>query len=103
MVNAENDSGTSNKSGGSPERTLGSETAVQEGDVAAGTAASSDGVDIKSSKADLSNPSSSAVNKGSHTRAVLLCLPQTELQLLCSLLAREGYVECCNSDSFHCS
>ncbi|KAH7670367.1 E3 ubiquitin-protein ligase HUWE1 protein [Dioscorea alata] len=90
MVNAENDSGTSNKSGGSPERTLGSETAVQEGDVAAGTAASSDGRDIKSSKADLSNPSSSAVNKGSHTRAVLLCLPQTELQLLCSLLAREG-------------
>lgn len=40
---------------------------------------------------DSSKPSTSGADDECHTESVLLNLPQAELRLLCSLLAREGY------------
>ena len=48
------------------------------------------GSNTKSSKVDsTSKPSSSGANTGYDSHAILLNLPQAELRLLCSLLARE--------------
>lgn len=52
----------------------------------------SSGSEIRSSKAEDSKPSASGANREFETQNVLLNLPQAELRLLCSLLAREGYV-----------
>ncbi|XP_071715402.1 E3 ubiquitin-protein ligase UPL1-like [Rutidosis leptorrhynchoides] len=52
---------------------------------------STDGSDTKLVKADnASKPSSSGANDECDSRTILLNLPQTELRLLCSLLARES-------------
>lgn len=40
---------------------------------------------------DSSKPSTSGVDNKCDTESILLNLPQAELRLLCSLLAREGY------------
>ena len=45
----------------------------------------------QSNVVDSSKPSTSGADDECHTESVLLNLPQTELRLLCSLLAREGY------------
>ncbi|OVA01819.1 Ubiquitin-associated domain/translation elongation factor EF-Ts [Macleaya cordata] len=47
-------------------------------------------VDIKSCKTECSKPSTSGANEECDIHGVLLSLPQAELRLLCSLLAREG-------------
>lgn len=54
------------------------------GQISSDVAASSKDVDI-------SKLSTSGARKEFDTQAVLFNLPQAELQLLCSLLAREGY------------
>ncbi|MCL7039483.1 hypothetical protein MKW94_010086 [Papaver nudicaule] len=46
--------------------------------------------DVVSSKSETSKPSTSGANKDCDVHPVLLSLPQAELRLLCSLLAREG-------------
>ncbi|KAJ4930463.1 hypothetical protein NE237_014317 [Protea cynaroides] len=89
--NAENNSSSSNKSGESPvEQTSGSQ--MQDGELNVTGGSSSVG-DVKPSKTDeCLKPSSSGTSNECDTQAVLLSLPQQELRLLCSLLAREGYV-----------
>ena len=49
------------------------------------------GVSTSSKDIDSSKPTTSGAHKEVDTRTVLLNLPQAELRLLCSLLAREGY------------
>ncbi|XP_019701852.1 E3 ubiquitin-protein ligase UPL2 [Elaeis guineensis] len=90
MVNAENDSGLSNKSGESPDQPPGSDNTMQDAQMNTDAVGSSAGGDGKSLKAEESGRSSTAVNGERSIRAVLLSLPQAELRLLCSLLAREG-------------
>ncbi|XP_026661935.2 E3 ubiquitin-protein ligase UPL2-like isoform X2 [Phoenix dactylifera] len=90
MVNAENDSGVSNKSGESPDQPSSDSTMQDElmNTDAVGLSAGGNG---KSFKAEDSNRNSvSAVNNKCSIRVVLLSLPQAELRLLCSLLAHEG-------------
>ncbi|KAF8377410.1 hypothetical protein HHK36_030787 [Tetracentron sinense] len=86
---AESNSNLSSKPGVSAtEQPSGPQISVLEADMNTNTAVSSCG-DIKSSKTDeCSKPSTSGTI--SDTQAVLLSLPQKELRLLCSLLAREG-------------
>lgn len=49
------------------------------------------GVATSSKDVDSSKPTSSGSHKEFDSQTVLLNLPQAELRLLCSLLAREGY------------
>nr|XP_010929754.2 LOW QUALITY PROTEIN: E3 ubiquitin-protein ligase UPL2-like [Elaeis guineensis] len=90
MVNAESDSGLSNKSGESPDQPS-SDTTMQDVQMNTDAVGSSAGGDGKSFKAeDSSRNSACTVNNKSSIGAVLLSLPQAELLLLCLLLAREG-------------
>ncbi|KAJ8645550.1 hypothetical protein MRB53_007298 [Persea americana] len=89
--NAESASKQSNKSDGIPsDKPSGSESAIPDANANTDTVGSSDG-DAKPSKADDdSGPSVSGVSSECDTLSVLLSLPQPELRLLCSLLARDG-------------
>jgi len=92
MVNAESDSGMSTKGGASPEQPSGSEGTSQDAHMNVDPVGGSEGGDdSKPSKTKDHSSSSTPVNNESNTRFVLLGLPQGELRLLCSLLAREGY------------
>ncbi|KAJ4962286.1 hypothetical protein NE237_022225 [Protea cynaroides] len=88
--NAENNSSLSNKSVLSPgEPTSGSQ--MHDAEINVDTGGSSSVGDVKSSKIDeCLKPSVSGTNNECDTQAVLSSLPQAELRLLCSLLAREG-------------
>ncbi|KAK1293151.1 E3 ubiquitin-protein ligase UPL2 [Acorus calamus] len=78
-----------NKSGVSPpEPQAGSESAMVDVQVNAVVASAGDNKLIMTD--DHTKSSASAVNDEHNTRDVLLGLPQSELRLLCSLLAREG-------------
>ncbi|KAK1269592.1 E3 ubiquitin-protein ligase UPL2 [Acorus gramineus] len=78
-----------NKSGVSPpEPQAGSESAMVDVQVNAVVASAGDNKLIMTD--DHTKSSASAVNDECNTRDVLLGLPQSELRLLCSLLAREG-------------
>lgn len=85
MVNADNDSDQSGKSEASPDKPSGSESTMQDAHDNANAAGSSAAIDHET-KPEAANSGESSL------RAVLLSLPQAELRLLCSLLAREGYV-----------
>jgi E3 ubiquitin-protein ligase HUWE1 len=90
--NAESKSDLSDKSGESAsEHTSGPEILASDvgmnresGQISSGAAATSKDVDSP-------KPTTSGAHKEFDTRIVLLNLPQAELRLLCSLLAREGY------------
>ncbi|XP_043712175.1 E3 ubiquitin-protein ligase UPL1-like isoform X2 [Telopea speciosissima] len=88
--NAENNSSLSNKSGVSPvEQTSGSQ--IQDAEINVSSGGSSSVGDVKSSKTDeCLEPPVSGTNNECDTQLVLFSLPQAELRLLCSLLAREG-------------
>ncbi|KAK1275953.1 E3 ubiquitin-protein ligase UPL2 [Acorus gramineus] len=94
IIDSTNDnSGLSNKSGVSPpEPQAGSESVMAELQVnasgAAGTSSASDDKSLMT--VEQTKSSASVVNDESNSRDVLLGLPQAELRLLCSLLAREG-------------
>ncbi|XP_077234089.1 E3 ubiquitin-protein ligase UPL2-like isoform X2 [Tasmannia lanceolata] len=90
--NAESNSGISNKSEVSPPaQPSGSQVALPDTHINNDSDRSSFGVDVKSNENDeRSRPSTSGTNSEFDTLAVLLSLPQPELRLLCSLLAREG-------------
>ncbi|KAF8411336.1 hypothetical protein HHK36_003883 [Tetracentron sinense] len=88
---AESNSSLSSKLGVSAtEQSSGPQISVLEAEINTDIGGSSGG-DVKSSKTDeCSKPSTSGANGEFNTQAVLLSLPQKELRLLCSLLAREG-------------
>ncbi|KAK1323260.1 E3 ubiquitin-protein ligase UPL2 [Acorus calamus] len=94
IIDSTNDnSGLSNKSGVSPpEPQAGSESFMAELQVnasgATGTSSASDDKSLMT--VEQTKSSLSVVNDESNSRDVLLGLPQAELRLLCSLLAREG-------------
>ena len=90
MVNAESDSGMT-KGGASPEQPSGSEGTSNDAHMNVDPAGGSDGGGSKPTKTEAHSSSSRPVNIESNTRSILLGLPQRELRLLCSLLAREGY------------
>ncbi|XXG55804.1 hypothetical protein AAC387_Pa03g3392 [Persea americana] len=84
--NAKSNSSLSNKSALSPpDQPSASQNAKTEASLNTGTVGTS-ALDVKSSK-------NGALNSENDTLPVLLSLPQTELRLLCSLLAREGLSE----------
>jgi len=91
MVNAESDSGISTKGGASLEQPSGSEGTSQDAHMNVDPVGGSEDGGSKPSKTEDHISSSTPVNIESKTHSVLLGLPQGELQLLCSLLAREGY------------
>ncbi|CAA6653418.1 unnamed protein product [Spirodela intermedia] len=78
--NAEGDSGISTQTGESLDQSSAPESVMQDVHVNADIAGSSSSVDATSTSTDV---------RGSLV-SVILSLPQSELQLLCSLLAREG-------------
>lgn len=89
--NAESNSSLSKKSGISPtEQPSGPETAAPDAEINTDIGGSSSG-NVKSSKIDECLKSSAVANSECDAQAVLHSLPQAELRLLCSLLAREGY------------
>lgn len=89
--NAESKADSSDKSGDSTsERPSGPEMAVSDVEMNRESGQVSSGVATSSKDVDSSEPTSSAMHKEFDTRSVLLNLPQAELRLLCSLLAREG-------------
>ncbi|KAI3942446.1 hypothetical protein MKW98_013098 [Papaver atlanticum] len=88
--NAESSSNTSNTTEVSPtEQPSGPEIAASDAGLNSDVGASSS--DAVPTKSETSKPSTSShANKECDAHSVLLCLPQAELRLLCSLLAREG-------------
>ncbi|CAL5391777.1 unnamed protein product [Camellia sinensis] len=90
--NAENKSSLSNESGiPAVEQTSGPHISTSIADINTVSSAISSGSDITASKPnDDSKPSASSTNAECDTQNVLDNLPQAELRLLCSLLAREG-------------
>ncbi|ONK58274.1 uncharacterized protein A4U43_C09F10490 [Asparagus officinalis] len=90
MVNAESDSGISTKAALSSEQPSGSEGTSQDAHMNVDTVGASRDRDGKVSKVKDDSNSSVTVNNESNICSVLLSLPQGELRLLCSLLAREG-------------
>lgn len=83
--NAKSNSSLSNKSVLSPsDQPSASQSAKTEASINTGIVGTS-AIDVKSFKSD-------EYNSENDTHTLLLRLPQTELRLLCSLLAREGYV-----------
>ncbi|KAF9603290.1 hypothetical protein IFM89_034639 [Coptis chinensis] len=89
--NAENNSSLSAKSGASPTDQVSGPQSVSDAEMNSDTGGSSSGGDVKLCKTDeLPKPSTTSGEKEFDTQAVLLGLPQGELRLLCSLLAREG-------------
>ncbi|WOL02486.1 E3 ubiquitin-protein ligase [Canna indica] len=88
IVNGENDAGLSNKSGPSQS---GSETTMQDTQVTADAVGTSAGEEVKSVKAeDSRKASTSSASIKNNIGDILLSIPEGELRLLCSLLAREG-------------
>lgn len=83
--NADGDSGISTQTGDSLEQSSAPESVMQDVHANADIAGSSSSVDATVTNTDV---------RGSLV-SVILGLPQPELQLLCSLLAREGYVHLC--------
>ncbi|XP_059637615.1 E3 ubiquitin-protein ligase UPL2-like [Cornus florida] len=90
--NAESKSSLPTESGApTTEHSSGPQLSTSDAEINTGSSVISSGSDVTSSKADDSaKPSSSGANVEFDTQAVLLNLPQAELRLLCSLLAREG-------------
>ncbi|GMP45682.1 hypothetical protein CsSME_00014126 [Camellia sinensis var. sinensis] len=90
--NAESKSSLSNESGiPAAEQTSGPHISTSVADINTVSSAISSGSDITASKPnDDSKPSASSANAECDTQNVLDNLPQAELRLLCSLLAREG-------------
>jgi E3 ubiquitin-protein ligase HUWE1 len=90
--NAESKSDLSDKSGESAsEHTSGPEILALDVGMNRESGQISSGVAATAKDVDSSKPTSSGAHKEFDTRIVLLNLPQAELRLLCSLLAREGY------------
>ena len=93
IVNGESDSGLSNKPGASLEQQSGSENTTQDAQVTADAVESASEEGVKSVKAkDSERASTSRADNVNSISDILLSIPEGELQLLCSLLAREGYV-----------
>ncbi|CAL5383970.1 unnamed protein product [Camellia sinensis] len=90
--NAESKSSLSNECGiPAAEQTSGPHISTSVADINTVSSAISSGSDITASKPnDDSKPSASSANAECDTQNVLDNLPQAELRLLCSLLAREG-------------
>ncbi|KAF5739795.1 putative E3 ubiquitin protein ligase upl2 [Tripterygium wilfordii] len=90
--NAECNSSLSNNHGSSPteQPPSASQTSSSDKQINEGTAGASAGVGTSSEVADSSKPTTSSANNEIDAQNVLLNLPQAELRLLCSLLAREG-------------
>ncbi|KAI8548464.1 hypothetical protein RHMOL_Rhmol07G0275700 [Rhododendron molle] len=89
---AESKSSSSNASGVSAaEQTSGLQIATPDAEINTGSGVKSAGSDITSSKPDgSSKPSALSADADCDTQTVVDSLPQAELRLLCSLLAREG-------------
>lgn len=90
--NAEIKSKLSNESGvPAMEQTSGPQISTSDAEINRGSSVVASGSDLKSRKPDdSSKPSSSGADAEFDTQTVLHNLPQAELRLLCSLLAREG-------------
>lgn len=70
---------------------LSGQISTSDAEINTGSGGISFGSDARSSKADdVSKPSASVSNRESDAQSILLDLPQAELRLLCSLLARES-------------
>lgn len=92
IVNGENDTDLSIKPGASLEQSSGPENTMQDTHVTADAVRSSAEEDVKSTTdKDSKRPSTSGANNMNNISDILLSIPEGELQLLCSLLAREGY------------
>ncbi|KAL5714333.1 HECT-type E3 ubiquitin transferase [Ranunculus cassubicifolius] len=89
---ADQSSSLSDKPGETPtEQPSVQQSAISDAEMNSDAGASAAAGDVKLCKTEeVSNPSSSGAVKESEANAVLLNLPQGELRLLCSLLAREG-------------
>ncbi|KAE9458821.1 hypothetical protein C3L33_09258, partial [Rhododendron williamsianum] len=89
---AESKSSSSNASGVSAaEQTSGLQIATSDAEINTGSGVKSSGSDITSSKPNgSSKPSALSADADCDTQTVVDSLPQAELRLLCSLLAREG-------------
>ena len=94
IEHAEAKSSLSNASGASAtEPSPAPHTTTSDAVVNTGSGGISSGSDVTSANVDdSSKPSTSGANMECDTETVLINLPQAELRLLCSLLAREGYV-----------
>ncbi|XP_009379977.2 E3 ubiquitin-protein ligase UPL1 isoform X1 [Musa acuminata AAA Group] len=91
IVNGESDSGLSNKPGASLEQQSGSENTTQDAQVTADAVGSAAEEGVKSVQAkDSERASTSRADNVNSISDILLSIPEGELQLLCSLLAREG-------------
>ncbi|THU49759.1 hypothetical protein C4D60_Mb06t12920 [Musa balbisiana] len=91
IVNGENDTDLSIKPGASLEQSSGPENTMQDTHVTADAVRSSAEEDVKSTTdKDSKRPSTSGANNMNNISDILLSIPEGELQLLCSLLAREG-------------
>nr|XP_009404258.1 PREDICTED: E3 ubiquitin-protein ligase UPL1-like [Musa acuminata subsp. malaccensis] len=91
IVNGENDTDLSIKPGASLEQSSGPENTMQDTHVTADAVRSSAEEDVKSTTdKDSKRPSTSGANIMNNISDILLSIPEGELQLLCSLLAREG-------------
>ncbi|XP_010277573.1 PREDICTED: E3 ubiquitin-protein ligase UPL2-like isoform X2 [Nelumbo nucifera] len=90
--NAESTSSLSSKPAlSSSKQQSGPQTAIPDAETNTAAGGSSSTGDVKSSNTvECSKPASSGVNNEFGSQAVLVKLPQAELRLLCSLLAREG-------------
>ncbi|XP_058080803.1 E3 ubiquitin-protein ligase UPL2-like isoform X2 [Magnolia sinica] len=90
----ESNSNPSNSSGAPSEQPSGSQNALLDSHTNSDAVESSSGGNVKSSSTDEhSRPSAAGLNSENDVLSVLLSLPQPELRLLCSLLAREGLSE----------
>lgn len=87
--NAESKPNSSEEPGPSATEQVPGQTTTLDAEINTGLGGTSSGDDAKSSKADETPKLSPG---GSVTEHILRNLPQAELRLLCSLLAREGYV-----------
>lgn len=89
---AESKSSLSDKSGAAPEQPSAPQNSTSDTEINTEAGGAPSGVAVSSSTAvDSSKPTTSSANNEYDTQSVLLNLPQAELRLLCSLLAREGY------------
>lgn len=89
--NAESKPTSSKESGASDkEQTLGTRTSTSNAEMITGSSVMSTGSDGSSLKLDDSKPSTSGASVECDSQTVLCNLPQAELRVLCSLIAREG-------------
>lgn len=95
---ADSKSSSPNESGVSAaEQTSELQIATPDAEINTGSSVKTSGSDIPSLKPDgSSKPSALSANADCNTQAVVDSLPQEELRLLCSLLAREGYAAKCS-------